>query len=444
MTSPFTQDMKHPTIRRRALVVGAALSAGALVLTACGSGGDGGGGDADGPVDLRMVMWSANEGHHAIFEEIADAYIEANPDLVSSVTFEPITGGDYVGALTTQIAGGDAPDLAWVTEAYAAQFVDAGVFSDVTATFTDTSGYEFDDLLPGAMELWSADDNVYGYPFSNSPFGIYVNSDLLAAAGQPDPRELLASGEWTWDAVLEIAGATAESQGVAGFQAPADPYTQWNDALGAMWLSWGAAPWSEDGTQCTMSSPEMVEFFDWFHTQVFDNGAVPGPGEEFDFASGQVAVRMSQLSASTALGEDFAWDFLPLPEGPAGTVPVVGQGGVGVVSQGDNPEIAADFLAYFTNPESSELLAQYFPPPRASLLNVETLSAAAPALTEEQIQGTVIDQALDAVTKVGHPKMSEINDPVRVDLDALWVPDGDAQTVLDQVCATLEPIIAGS
>ncbi|MBZ2196932.1 ABC transporter substrate-binding protein [Occultella gossypii] len=437
--------MNGSTNRRRFLTAAATLSAGAMVLAACSAGDDGGadGDTPDGPVELRMVMWSANEGHHEIFNEIADAYIAENPDLVSAVSFEPLTGSGYVNALTTQIAGGDAPDLAWVSEANAAQFVQSGVLYNLQPTFTETEGYDIDDLLDGAIDVWSADGEIYGYPFSNSPFGMYVNNDLLQAAGQPNPRDLMASGEWTWDKAMEIAAAVADGSSTTGFQASDDPYTNWNSALGAMWMSWGAAPWSEDGTECTFDSPEMVEFFDWFHGQIYDTGAVAEPGAEFDFASGQVGLRLSQLSSSTALGDDFAWDFVPMPDGPAGTVPVVGQGGVGVVARGDNPQIAADFLAYFTNPENSQLLAQFFPPPRQSLLTVETLSAAAPALTEEQIQGTVIDQALVGVTKAGHVNMSEIADPVRVELDALWVPEGDAATVMPAICEAISDSLAG-
>lgn len=171
---------------------------------------------------------------------------------------------------------------------------------------------------------------------------------------------------------------------------------------------------------------------------------MPLPGEEFDFASGQVGLMMSQLSASTGLGDGFEWDFVPLPSGPAGHVPVVGQGGVGVIAQSDHPELAADFLAHFTNPENSRLLAQYFPPPRTSLLTLDALSDAAPDLTDEQLQTTVIDQSAEAVTKMGHPQMSDIADPVRIRLDSLWAAEADAASVLAQVCIDIEPIISGT
>lgn len=426
---------------RRAATLTAATAAIALTA-ACGS--NNGATAQDGPVDLRMTVWSANDAHHEIFDAIADSYIEENPDLVSSVSFDAMAADTYVDALTTQIAGGEAPDMAWIMESYAAQFVDSGVFANLTPTLSGTDGYDMEDLIPGAIELWSSDGDLYGYPFSNSPFGVYVNLDLLEEAGQENPRDLITSGEWTYDELMEIAAEVSSETSAAGFQAHDDPYSNWNGALGQMWLSWGAEPWSADGSQCQFTDPAVVEFFEWIHTLAFEEGAMPLPGEEFDFASGQVGLMMSQLSASTGLGDDFEWDFVPLPSGPAGQVSVVGQGGVGVIAQSDYPDVAADFLAYFTNPENSRLLAQYFPPPRTSSLTIDALSEAAPDLTNEQLQTTVIDQSAEAVAKLGHPQMSDIADPIRIRLDSLWVSGADAASVLAQVCTDIESIISGN
>lgn len=426
---------------RRPAFVAALAATAALALVGCSATTPQS--QNDGPVDLRMVIWSSNEAHLALFNEIADGYIAENADTVSSVTFEPLTGSAYASALTTQIAGGDSPDLAWIAESYAPQFVASGVLADVSDAF-DSEEFDIEDVVPGALDIWTLDDRNYGYPFSNSPFGIYVNKDLLAAAGQEDPRALLDSGEWTWDALATTAAATAESTNGAGLLFTADPYSVWNDAIGGIWQGWGAAPWSEDGAQCTFDSPEMNDFFDWFHEQVYTTGAIPGPGEEFDFASGQAAFKVGQLSGSSALGDKFNWDFLPLPEGPAGVAPVVGQGGVAVIARGDNPEIAADFLAYFVGKTSSEQLAEFFPPARESLLNVETLSAAAPALNEAQIQQTVIDQALNATTKAGHVQMSSVSDRVRAGLDAIWTENADIPAALTSICGEIEPFLTAA
>ncbi|WP_062213110.1 sugar ABC transporter substrate-binding protein [Streptomyces sp. NBRC 109706] len=425
-------------IRTPRAVAAATTLAVAFTLTSC-SGSDEGS-SADGPVQLRMTTWSGNEEHQAVLQEIADAYVEAHPDRVSGVEFDAITDGTYVSAVTTQIAGGDAPDLMWITESYAEEFVSSGVLTDLGPVFAGTEGYDVEDLVPSATELWRDGEALYAYPFSTSPFGVYVNADLLAAAGQPDPRELIAGGGWTWDRLAEVASATAEGEGVAGIQLSVDdPYALPNGAITPLGLAWGARPWSEDGTTCAYTSPESVAFFEWYHAQVYDHRAFPAVGETVDFASGQAAFRIGQLSLSAGLGDAFEWDFVPLPEGPAGTVPVMGQAGIGVLANGDHPEVAADFLAYFTNPENAAKLARFFPPPRESLLTVETLRAAAPTLTEEQLQETLIDPARTATTKVGHPRLSAMADTIRASMDSLWSPEADVEAVLADVCSSIEP-----
>lgn len=426
-------------LARRTLALGA-VSVIAAGLAACASDPEQSG--SDGPIDLRMLVWTAAEPHLEIFNEIAEEYIEENPEKVSSIIFEPVDWGNYFPALTTQIAGNDAPDLAWVSENYARQFVEGGALTGLTSTFDSVDGYNFEDIIPSALDLWSQDGEVYAYPFSNTPAGVYVNLDVVQAAGQPAPRDLIAQDDWTWDRLADVAAATAQSQGVSGIRM-GDPFSTWHEGLSMLWPAWGGAAWSEDGTKCLLDSPETVSFFEWFHEQVFESGAIDKPGVTANFAAGEAAYTIGGLSLSSTLTEaPFEWDFVPLPAGPDGDHPIVSQGAVAVLSTGKNQEIAADFLAYFTNAESAAKLSQFFPPPRKSVLTLETLSQAAPGLTEEQIQETVIDQALVAETKQGHPQVSELIDPVRIALDQAWVPDGDVEKALVDACAAIEPILA--
>lgn len=434
--------------RKRATTVTAVLAAIPLVLAGC-SGGDDPGSDGSGeePVSLRMTTWSGNEEHLAVLNAIADEFIAENPDLVGEIVYDPLTEpGQYMSTVTTQIAGGDPPDLIWLTEGFAAEFAASGVFYDLQPTMEETEGYDFGDLLPGGMSLWQHDGGTYGYPFSSSPFGLFANSDLIAAAGQADPRELMASGEWTWDAAVEIAAAVMESEGItAGIQlAGTDPYVNPRDRIMPQGLAWGARPWSEDGLTCEFNTPETIDYLTWYHEQTFDTQVFPAPGEAVDFASGQAAFRVAQLSASAGLEEaGFEWDFLQFPEGPVGAVPVVGQGGVGVIANSAHPDIAAKFLAFFSSKESAQQTAKFFPPPRESLLTVDVLAEAAPALSEEQIQTTVIDQALNATTVPSHPNLTDMEDTIRAGIDPLWTDGADIGAVLDKLCTDLEPSLAG-
>jgi len=421
----------------RAALVGGTVAA-ALALTGCGASQP----SSDGPVELRMTVWTADETQLAQFQSIADAYVEAHPDEVSGVSFETIPFDDYTTSLTTQLAGGNAPDLAWILESYAPEFVASGALQDIRPVLESTDGYDLDDLLPSVLDLWADGDALYAYPFSNSPFGMFVNTDLIAAAGQPNPADLVASGDWTWDEARDISAAVAASSGKQGLIVRDFEYKVWEN-LATVWDGWGAAPWSADGSQCTFTDDAMVDAMTWIHDAIFQDGAMPGPGTTADFFAGDAAMTVTQISRASSLDDSFGWDVVPLPAGPEGRQNVIGQAGIGVFAAGEHPDVAADFLAYFTNPENAALLAAYFPPPRESLLTAETLAAANPRLSADQLQAVVVDGVADSVTKPAHPNFARIEEAVRAQLDALWTADADVPGVLAATCDAIEPLLAG-
>lgn len=437
--------MSNPKARRRRapLAIGAGIAAVALTLTLAGCSGSSTEAETpDGPVELRMTVWTADETQLALFQEIADDYIAENPDLVSEITFEPIPFEEYTTSLTTQLAGGNAPDLAWILESYAPEFVQSGALVDLAPTLQETEGYEYDDLLDSSLALWQQDDGLFAYPFSNSPFAMFVNTDQLSAAGQPNPADLVASGDWDYDAARDMSAAAAAASGKEGLVVRDFDYQAWEN-LSTIWNGWDAAPWSEDGQQCTLADPEMVDAMTWIHDATFDDGALPGPGVTADFFAGDAAMTITQISRASSLDDSFAWDIVPLPGGPEGQQNVIGQGGIGVFANAENPTIAADFLAHFTNPGNAEKLATYFPPPRQSLLNAETLGASNPRLSEEQLQAVVVEGIQDAVTKPTHANFAKLQETVRAELDALWSADADVEAVLQSTCSTIAPLLEG-
>ncbi|MFF5217340.1 ABC transporter substrate-binding protein [Micromonospora sp. NPDC000442] len=408
-----------------------------LGLTACG----GDSAESDGPVTLRMTTWSANEAHLKLFNEIAAEYTAANPD-VAGITFDPIPFESYTTTLTTQIAGGNPPDLAWVLENSAPDFVTSGALVPLDDTLKGTEGYGFDELAPAATKLWQADGKLYAYPFSTSPFGVFVNTDLVKASGAQSPAELIAARQWTWQNALTTAKAVQAETGKAGLVVRDFDYKGW-DFLSTVWTGWGAQAWSEDGRTCGFNSAEMVEAMTALHRGIFVDKALPGPGTTADFFAGDAGMTITQISRASLLeGQKFGWDLVPLPAGPKGEYAVIGQGGMGVLKQGRNAEAAADFLAYLTNPANSAKLAQFFPPPRASLLTADTLAKTNPLLSPEQLQQVVIDGIAEGVVKPSHTGQAALNQAVRAALDPLWRPDADVRGVLDGVCTAINPLLA--
>jgi multiple sugar transport system substrate-binding protein len=390
--------------------------------------------------DIRMAIWSANEAHLALFNGIAADYKATHPDV--NVTFDSLAFDGYTTTLTTQIAGGNAPDLAWILETTAGDFVNSGALQPLKSTFTAAPDYNLADVTESALSLWSKDGDIFAYPFSTSPFAVFVNNDVIKAAGQQTPAELIAAGQWTWDNAMKINAAVAAS-GKQGLIVRDFDYKVW-DNLASIWAGWGATPWSADGATCTMTDQPMVDAMTFIHDAIFKTKAIPGPGIAADFFAGDAAMTITQISRASLLPKEnpFAWDLVPLPAGPAGEYGVVGQAGIGVLATGKNPQVAADFLAFFTNPANSQKLAQFFPPARASLLNVDTLAKANPLLSPAQIDAAVVKGISIGHVKLSHSNFAEIQQTARAALDSLWVPEADVPAVMKSVCDRIQPLLA--
>ncbi len=388
-----------------------------------------------------MTIWSANEAHLAMFNEIAEGFKATHPNV--TVTFDSLPFDSYTTTVTTQIAGGNPPDLAWILETTAADFVNSGALAPLNDAFATIEGYDLWDLSIPATELWTRDGQLYAYPFSTSPFAMFVNNDLITAAGAKTPAELIAAGEWTWDNAFATSKAVADAGAADGLVVRDFNFQNWQN-LASIWRGWDADPWSADGKTCAFADQPMVDAMTAIHNAMFADGGMPGPGENVDFFAGDAAMTITQISRASLLPKEdpFAWDLVALPAGPAGEYYVIGQAGVGVFDKSANKDVAVEFLGYMTNPENSRKLAQFFPPARESLLNAETLGSTNPLLSAEQIQTVVIDGISRGVVLPGHTNFAQIQQTIRSGLDALWVPDADVAAVLGNVCSSVSPLLA--
>ncbi|TDD63252.1 sugar ABC transporter substrate-binding protein [Kribbella antibiotica] len=405
----------------------------AAALTACGAPATETANKA-ADAKLRMTVWTSNEAQLKLLNSIADAYKAEHPK-VASITFESLPFADYNTTLTTQIAGGNAPDLAWMGD-ISKDLIAADALVGLTEPLKATEGWKYDDLVDSAAKEFSKDGTLYAYPFSNSPFALYVNTDLLAKAGQKiDPAKL------TWDQVAAAGAAVNAKTGKAGFVVRDFDYKSWN-TLATVWTGWGAQAWSADGKTCTFASPEMQQAFTFLHDAAFKTKAMPGPGVTADFFAGDAAFTVAQVSRSALLTGSFKFGLYPLPAGPKGKYSVIGQAGVGVLASSKQRDQAVDFLSYLSNPENAAKLAQFFPPPRKSLLTGAQLAANNKVLNAAQLQAAVVDQLPNAVTLPNHTSPAEIAQKGKTALDALWTASADIPAVLNSVCTAIQPVLA--
>ncbi|NWF25565.1 extracellular solute-binding protein [Streptomyces sp. PKU-EA00015] len=136
----------NPT-RRSVIAAGAA---GVAALAAGCSGGGSGTGTVAGDGNLRISVWTANKDHLALLNSIGAAFKADRPE-VRSVTFESLNPADYTTALTTQLASGNPPDLGWILETNAADFIEAETLVDMAPDMKADGDYRYNDLEPALL-----------------------------------------------------------------------------------------------------------------------------------------------------------------------------------------------------------------------------------------------------------------------------------------------------
>ena len=389
--------------------------------------------------DLRFTVWTGNEAHLNLLNSIAESFKAEHPD--ANVTFETIPAGDYVQKLTFQLAGGNAPDLGWMFEDAYPAFVDAGVIEDIGPALAADADYDLADFSAPAMGLWQDGEALHGVPFSTSPFMIYYNKTMFDAAGIPDPLTLASEGKWDMDAFQASARTLAEKGDAWAFDfKDGEGYdTRIMHALMPPIRAYGGFAW-KDG-ECGLDKPEAVAAVTQLHDMVFKDKSIVPPGEQGDFFSGDAAMTINQISRASRLTDaDFEWGIAPLPTGPAGASPVIGQAGIVVFSESDNKELATAFIAHMTNEENVAKMAQFFPPARQSVLDSGVLVEANERIPAEQMQN-VADAIANGSVLPSHKNTPQINAAMKPRIDALWKADADVQKALTAVCAAIEPLL---
>jgi multiple sugar transport system substrate-binding protein len=397
------------------------------------------GAGAASAADLRATVWTGAKPQLDMFADFANAFKQSHPDI--SMKFETIPAGDYTQKLTFQLAGGNAPDFGWIMEDSAPAFEDAGALVDLAPALKAAAGYDFADFSAPAMGLWQTGDKVWGIPFSTSPFLIYYNKDLFDKAGLEDPATLANKGEWTMDKWREAAKTIKEKTGVWGFQfKDGQGYdTRIMHAMMPPIRAYGGFAWN--GKECGFDKPEAVAAMTVLHDMVYTDKSIVPPGDQSDFFAGNAAMTINQISRIPNLAKaTFKWGIAPLPTGPAGASPVIGQAAFVVFAQSKNQDAATEALAFITNKANVATMGKYFPPARKSVLADPAFVNGNPAIPPEQMK-FVADAIANGKVLPANVHAPQILAAMAPKVDAFWKADADPQKAMEGVCAAIKPLL---
>ena len=412
-------------------IVCALVALSLIAVPVMAQGSSEGGATPTGPVDIKIATWTSNPDQLALLGSFVDEFA-AKEGIEINAEFESIEFGEYNTKLSLELQGSEAPDVFWVLETSAPSFIQSGLLAELDEALAE---YNPDDFSAKAMELWQSGGKTYAVPFSTSPFFILYNADLFAEAGVPTPDQLVAEGNWNWDTFREVSKAVKDATGVWGYQTVDgggyDVRILHN--LCPIIRSYGGDAWTSEG-EILINTPESAEAVQLFHDMVYVDGSVVPPGDQSNFFAGAAAMTAAQVSRVSNLAEaDFAWGVAPMPAGPMGDVPIIGQAGIGAYSKGDNVELAKKLVAYMTNESCVARMAGIWPPARKSVLESDDFLTSQPLLTAEQMSMAVGSSIETGRVLPSHVMYPQIEVESRIVWDRLWNPDADVQSVLDAV-----------
>ncbi|HYQ73957.1 sugar ABC transporter substrate-binding protein [Cellulomonas sp.] len=353
--------MTTKTLRAAALAL-----AGALALTACGSGGGSDDGGGSGGGDSLTFMFRGGADEKAAYQAAIDKFTE---DTGVEVQMTVTDADQYATKLQAAVSGNKVPDVFYIEQANLQSYVASGVLLDITDQVEEAGvdldniweygvdSYRFDGTLQGTPE-----GRLYGLPKDVGPFAFGYNKTMLEAAGipLPDPDVPLSLDEFR-DIAKQL---TTDTDGDGAVD-------QWGTGLNVQWnlqsMVWSnGGDWTnEDRTEVTVDTPEFAEALQYFADLTTVDGVTPNASEAATldtyqrWMAGEIGFfPVGPWDVSVYNDLDFEYDLIPWPAGSTGeSATWVGSLGIGVSATSDNPDAAVQLATYLSaDPDAQQTL----------------------------------------------------------------------------------------
>src|SRR5256884_1435661 len=224
-------------MKRTALAGIAALT---LALAACGGSSGSSSAQPSGasPTGTVTIQWwhAQTEIDATVMQRLVKSFNASHPDIVVQASSGGTSTGDLLPKVTTAIAAGTAPDVAYIYGSYAANIAQSGKTVDLK-NIIHSPGYNWNDFYPASKQIVAPGGKVIGFPALIDNLSVIYNKKLFAAAGVPAP-----SPNWTWDQFRAVAkNLTNPAQHIYGVN-----YPPGGDVLDTSWRFF-AGLWQRGG-----------------------------------------------------------------------------------------------------------------------------------------------------------------------------------------------------
>lgn len=339
-----------------AVLIGAAV---VLSLTACGGGSandtsDESSGpieDPTEPVTISFASWTSQSDE---MKAIKEAFEKEHPNI--TVELQNVPADSMTQKLTTQIAGNNPPDVAYIDASTVANFAARNALVNLDNYIARSDVIDPNAYVEVFRKFATYDDSFYGLPIDGESTALFYRTDMLEAAG-------IAAPPTTWDEYREAAEKLTvpsnKQYGTAIFAPEAAYY----------WYPWlwqnGGDVLNEEGTEIAFDSPEGLEAAEYYVG--LSQFAPPDylNSNSYDarlgFFQGQIAMYPAGAWFAGVITEEAPdlegkWAVAPLPEGAAGCKTTVASDTLVVFNQSKNKDAAFQWIEYLSKSDNMALL----------------------------------------------------------------------------------------
>jgi len=394
-----------------------------------------------GKVTVRLATWAGVE-EAAELQKVIDG-INAKATNYQ-IVHEPQPADFYV-KLQTNLAGGSAADLIWLSQEYIVPYASKGVLLDISDRLGADSrpAANLTDYFPNILQTVQFEGRTYGLPWIAQPVVLYYNPKLFSDAGVQPPTE-----NWTWDDFKAAAAKlTRDTNGDGQVDVYGTAFNDWPPIQMFVWQA-GGDLLSEDRKQTTLTTTETLQGIN-FYADIIYNPTYAAPQnviQEQGFSelakNGKVAMffggAADDLDYAHTKDAKFAEMKVSLvPKGPQNRATFAWTAATVINKATANPDAAYEALVDLTEGiQRWKIVA-----PRKSLANVESISASVP---QKQASAPVIVQALsDARALNVVPAQSEWDTTFWEKFkDPLYRKQGSVEDLAKQALPDLNAILA--
>jgi multiple sugar transport system substrate-binding protein len=394
--------------------------------------------DPKEPVTITFASWVAQERG---MKRIYRAFRKEHPNI--TVEFQEIPSEEARRKLTTQIAGGNPPDTAYIDAGTTAEFASRNALVNLDSYLERSEVVAADDFVDAFKQTAEFEDSLYALPFDGESTALFYRTDLFEAAGISEPPK-------TWEefeaAAQKLTQPDKKQYGYAIFAPSPESAYYWYPWL---WQA-GGDLLSDDEKQIAFNSDsgkQAADFYvnltkyaprDFLNSNSYDG--------RIAFARGTVGMYVAGAWLAGVLREEFPkidgkWDTAPLPEGSDGCKTTIAGDNLALFSSSKNKDAAWKWIEFMASEKAQKIWT--VDDPFGTLLPTRTSLLESPELEEKKPILKGFAEAMDCgvASVIANPQWPKVEEALSEQLGRAMYGEQTAAQALDEAASEGQQIL---